>query len=74
MSRADDVGDVTTIGSLAPDFDPDKLPPIGDGRAYGLAVGQALLADAGVQDGDVRGFDDVVARPCFEPGDDVGIA
>ena len=49
MSRADDVGDVTTIGSLAPDFDPDKLPPIGDGRAYGLAVGQALLADAGVQ-------------------------
>jgi CHAT domain-containing protein/SIR2-like protein len=49
MSRADDVGDVTTLGSLAADFDPDKLPPITDGRAYGLKVGQALLADPKVQ-------------------------
>ena len=49
MSRADDVGDVTTLGSLAADFDPDKLPDIADGRAYGLAVGQALLADENVQ-------------------------
>ena len=49
MSRADDVGDVTTVGSLAADFDPDKLPSIEDGRAYGLAVGQALLANESVQ-------------------------
>jgi hypothetical protein len=54
MSRADDLGDVTTLGSLAADFDPDKLPPIGDGRAYGLSVGQALLSDPAVQ----KGLDD----------------
>ena len=49
MSRADDVGDVTTVGSLHADFDPDKLPAIGDGRAYGLEVGKALLADETVK-------------------------
>ena len=54
MSRADDVGDVTTIGSLHADFDPDKLPAIGDGRAYGLEVGKALLADETVR----KAFDD----------------
>ena len=49
MSRPDDVGDVTTLGSLAADFDPEKLPPIGDGIDYGLKVGEALLADENIR-------------------------
>jgi hypothetical protein len=49
MSRPDDVGDVTTLGSLAPDFDPEKLPPIGDGIDYGLKVGEALLFDENIR-------------------------
>jgi len=49
FSSSDDVGDVHTLGALDPEFDPAKLPAIGDGRAYGLAVGSALLHDETVR-------------------------
>jgi CHAT domain/SIR2-like domain len=45
LARSGDEGDVVTTGPLAPDFDPDKLPPVGDGVDYGLALGDALLHD-----------------------------
>src|SRR5919108_4673935 len=49
LARSGDEGDVVTSGPLAPDFDPDKLPAMGDGVAYGLAVGDALLHDPRVR-------------------------
>lgn len=49
LARSGDEGDAVTIGPLAPDFDPDKLPPVGNGVEYGLAVGDALLHDPRVR-------------------------
>jgi hypothetical protein len=51
MSRPDDLGDVHTVGSLAPDFDPTALPQIGAGVEYGLAIGRALLHDPEIREG-----------------------
>lgn len=49
LSRPGDLGDVLTLGSLAPDFDPGRLPPIRAGREYGVALGKALLHDEDVR-------------------------
>ena len=51
VARSDDAGETRYVGTLAAGFDPAKLPPLGDGAAYGLAVGAALLADPRIGEG-----------------------
>jgi hypothetical protein len=51
FTRTDDLGDVYTRGVLDPAFDGSKLPPVGDGAEYGLAIGRALLFDDKIRKG-----------------------
>ena len=63
LSRSDDVGESRYLGVLAPDFDPDGLPPVGDGRAYGERLGAALLYHERVREG----VDEATALAGAEP-------
>lgn len=57
FTRSDDLGDVYTRGVLDPQFDLAKLPPVGDGADYGLAIGHVLLFDEKIR----KGIDEATA-------------
>lgn len=63
LTRSDDAGETRYLGVLAPEFDPEHLPAVGDGRAYGEALGAALLHHERVREG----VDEATALAGAEP-------